>query len=256
MMKKIKWLCIVLISLILTPIHIAASSSLYTNPRTGYGIYIEDDADLLSDGEEVLLISDMQAITEYGSVAFVSSNTVTGDTSTFAKNTYAKMFGTDSGMLFVIDMKNRNIWIYCDGLIYKTITRAYANTITDNTYRYASQSNYYRCASEAFKQAATLLDGGKIAQPMKYITNLLSALILAALINYLLVYFSRRKRKAKDTEIFGAISASTLAAGYLGSRMIRRSKHYDPITSSSSGGSSGGGGGGSSSSGGGGGHSF
>lgn len=87
----------------------------------------------------------------------------------------------------MIDMDNRNIWIHSNGAIYRTITKSYADTITDNVYTYASAQDYYGCASEAYTQMATLLAGRRIAQPMKYISNALLALIIALLINYFVV---------------------------------------------------------------------
>ena len=165
------------------------------------------------------------------------------------------MFGTDSGTLFVIDMDQRNIWIHSDGAVYEVITTAYANTITDNVYRYASKGDYYGCASEAFRQIHELLRGRRIAQPMKYISNALLALILALLVNYGLVIGFTRLRKPKKEEILASIHRRfdyrNLHAVY-----THQTKIYDPVSGGSSGGGSSSGGGGGSSSGGGGGHSF
>lgn len=220
----------------------------------GYQIVIRDDAGLLSDSEEKKLIEDMRPITEYGNVAFVSGSVYSMETSTYAKQVYKELFGETSGMVFVIDMGNRNIWIYSQDDVYKVINRGYANTITDNIYTYATKGEYYECARQAYEQAYTLLEGGRIAQPMKYITNALFALITAVLLNYFLVASTRKRTRAEEPEIFGAITAS-IAASVAAVKMISSRKYYRP---ESSGGSSGGGGGssGGGSSGGGGGHSF
>ena len=113
--------------------------------ENGYQIVIRDDAGLLSDSEEKKLIEDMRPITEYGNVAFVSGSVYNMETSTYAKQVYKQLFGETSGMVFVIDMGNRNIWIYSQDDVYKVINRGYANTITDNVYRYASREEYYAC---------------------------------------------------------------------------------------------------------------
>ena len=247
-------LTVLLFFLFLLPVR--AETGVYTNSETGYTVYMMDQIDLLSDEEEAKLIEDMKPITAYGNVAFISARAYGDDTGSYAKDVYRRLMGTQSGMIFVIDMQNRNIWIHSNGRVYQTITRAYANTITDNIYRYATRGEYYECAKQAYEQAFTLLEGGRIAQPMKYITNALFALITAVLLNYLLAAWSRRREKAQEPEVFGAITAG-IAAGLTGKKMIVRRKHYSPRSSGSSGGSSGGGGGGGSSGGGGGGgHSF
>lgn len=228
----------------------------YRNAETSYRIIIEDDAGLLNNEEEQDLAALMQEITTYGNVAFKTIDTNNRGTESYARQYYQDQFGTASGTLFLIDMDNRNIWIHSDGAVYKTITKSYADTITDNVYRYASDGNYYDCASHTYEQILTLLKGNKIAQPMKYISNALLAVILALLLNYGLVSFFARMKKPGRKEL---LSNGQNHFHYTQPRafFVRESRTYNPTSSdSSSSGSSGGGGGGSSSSGGGGGHSF
>ena len=242
----------------------AADGALYTDPDTGYSVYIRDDADLLSDEEEAKLTEDMKPVTEYGNAVFVSS-TAPYSTSVqeLAKGYYRTYSGTDSGTLFLVDMYKRYIYIFSDGAVYQTVTRSYADTITDNTYAKASRGLYYECASEAFTQIHTLLEGGKIARPMKVITNILMAVCIAVILNYELVMISRRKKYAVPQAAAAAIS-SFAAIAAIRPIFQKLTKTYIPPVSSSGGGSyhggsSGGGGfsgGGGGSSGGGGGHRF
>ncbi len=161
-------------------------------------------------------------------------------------------------------MGQRNIWIHCNGSIYKVINKAYAYTITDNVYRHATKGDYYRCAEEAFDEARILLEGGKIAQPMKHISNALIALVIALLINFMVLIAQRRRKVPSQKEVFKAMS-TTIGLTIL-AREMTKSKKTRHVESSSGGSySSGGGGGGSyhssgggggSSGGGGGGHKF
>lgn len=230
---------------------------IYDNPDTSYKVSIEDDADLLSPDEESRLGEQMKEITAYGNVGFVSIDYNYDSTEDFARTHYRQLFGYDSGTLFVIDMDNRNIWIFSDGDIYKTITDSYADTITDNVYTYASDEKYFDCASNAYTQISTLLSGRKIAQPMKYISNALLAMILALLINYFIVRAFSHARKPSENEILNSIYTQCHIDNPT-CDFLRQTKTFSPQSSDSSdsggGGSSGGGGG--SSSGGGGGHSF
>lgn len=224
----------------------------YTNEATQYQVVLEDEADLLSVTEEKAIFELMQSLTEYGHVAFKSVDSNPSSTESFAESFYHNVFGTDSGTIFVIDMDNRYLYIFSDGSMYRTITKSVANIITDNVYSYASDEDYYTCVYETFSQIQTKMEGGRIAQPMKYASNAFLAILLALLINYFLVKITSKARKASSNELLANLpmhceimNANTL--------FTHQTKRYDP-PSSSSGGHGGGGGGGRS--GGGGGHRF
>ena len=233
---------------------------------SGYQIYFDDSEDLLTDQEEKMLKEEMKKITEYGNVGFVSVSQYQ-DTGTYAKRLYRELFGSESGFLFIIDMGRRNIWIYCNGAIYRVINKPYANTITDNVYRYASRGEYYNCAYHVYEQALILLEGGRISQPMKYISNLLIALVSALLINFYVLILGRKKDILNPVNNPQASMTSAVGVNIMGMDLIRsrRTRHVESSGGGGGGGggySGGGGGGGSSggggggSSGGGGGHSF
>ncbi len=224
------------------------------NPETGYDILIEDDADLLTDEEKNLLADTMERVSYYGNVAFKSIDYNPQSTSSYARSYFHELFGSGvvNGTLFLIDMDNRELYLFSDGDIYRTVTTSYANVITDNIYTYASDGDYFTCADNAFDQVASLLEGQKIAMPMKYISNALLALLLAAMLNYFLVSFLSRSRKCTDEELL-SVSQVSFAFRNAAAKKTTTTKVYNPASSGSGGGSSGGGGG---SSGGGGGHSF
>ena len=226
---------------------------------SGYRTVIEDNEDLLSAQEESVLLADMQEFAQYGNAAVVTVSQYSS-TERYAKEKYAELFGTENGLLFVIDMGERMIWLHSQGSVYRTINKSYANTITDNVYLYATDGDYLSCCREVFRQATTLMEGGRIAQPMKYISNALIALVAALLINFMILS-TNRDHVAEDAD--AAVAAMTTATGInvLYRRMTKQkvSEHYE--SSGGGGGSSGGGGGGGfsgggGSSGGGGGHRF
>ena len=241
----------------------AADENLYySNPDTGFRVLVEDRAELLTEEEREKLSQTMQEITAYGNAAFVTTQSNVYSTEEFVRSYYMERFGTDSGTVFAVDMTNRNIWIHSDGAVYKVVTKAYADTVTDNVYRYASRGDYYGCAKEAFREIDALLKEQKISQPMKYISNALLAMILALLINFGLVICFTRLRRVAEKELLSGIERRFQYTG-LGAAHIRQTRTYSPVSSGGGGGSSGGGGGssgggggGSSGGGGGGGHSF
>uniref|UniRef100_UPI0040576B12 TPM domain-containing protein n=1 Tax=Agathobacter sp. TaxID=2021311 RepID=UPI0040576B12 len=258
---KAEYLLFFLFSIILlafSPICASASEAhtltpVYTNPDNGYGAYIDDRADLLTSSEEKALLANMEAIAKYGNVAFVSiSKNPAYDTNAYAKDYSSTHFGQESSTLFLIDMQERYIWIYSNGAIYDVVTTAYANTITDNSYTYASDGDYFSCADTAFSQIRSLLEGQKIAQPMKYISNLLLAVILAMLLNYFFVMSASKAKKARNSQLLDNIHTN-VAVKNPSVKFMHQTRHYSPRSSSSGGGGGSRGGG---SRGGGGGHRF
>lgn len=226
------------------------------NEETDYEIYIDDWAELLTPTEEDALRKVMEPITSHGNVAFVSiSENPTYSTEDYADDYFYDHFGYESGTVFVIDMEERYIWIHSNGLIYQTVTDAYASTITDNCYSYASDEDYYECAAKAFEQINSLLEGRAIAQPMKYISNALLAIILALLVNYFFVMFVSRGKKPSTSQLLNGIFSKVEVTNPR-TEFINQTKRYSPQSSGSSGGGRSGRSGGGGSRGGGGGHRF
>ena len=235
----------------------ALTHSPYNNSETGYDVIIEDDAELLTEDEMAILYEEMIPLTQYGNIIFKSINYNDSTTSYYASNYYHEKYGTESGTILLIDMDNRIIYIFSDGNNYKYITNSKATIITDNIYTYASDEDYYECASIAFEQILTTLEGGKIAEPMRYISNALISITCAFFVCFIFVLVNTNIQKASKEDILKncniAFNMSDVNASKTGQRRV-----YSPQDSGGSsgggGGSSGGGGGGSS--GGGGGHSF
>ena len=177
---------------------------LFTNSETGYCVVISDKEDLLTGEEESSLLAQMQDLTAYGNAVFVScSQDEYAETLDYAKQWYYGYFGNDSGTTLMIDMGQRMIALYSAGSNYKEIGREEGYVITDNIYTYASKGDYYGCAESAFRQVLTLLEGGRIARPMKYINNALLALILAVLLNYGIISAQAAKRRAGRAKVSG-----------------------------------------------------
>ena len=232
-----------------------------TNENTKFKIIIEDDANLLSDEERIKLKEKMTPLTEYGNIAFKTiDNNPYSSVSRYAERYYHNIFNKESGSLFLIDMATRNIYIFSDGYNYRIITSDKAYIITDNVYRYATNKNYYQCAAEAFDQMKTLLDGGKILEPMRYASNIVISITLGAFVAFFIAVKMTSSKKVSEKEILNMMN-SHLILNSIDASIVGSHKVYSPRSDgggSSGGGSSGGGGGGGGggSSGGGGGHSF
>lgn len=240
-------------------LNVYADEKASPDTQSSYDIFILDNADLLTDDEEAALREHMAPVTRYGHAGFFSTNGPVDQTSSYAKSAYTDFFGEDSGTLFLIDMDNRYLYIFSRGAVEKAIPTSIANTITDNVYRLAGKGDYAGCAMTAFDQISARLEGQKIAQPMKHITNLLTAIILAMAIGYGFIRFHNRNRKPGHSVLIDALTVTGAGLSGLNMRHTGTAKTYDPPSSSGGGGGgsrSGGGGGGGGGGGSGGGHGF
>ena len=102
-----------------------------TNPETGYRVVVYDGAKLLSQTEIKQLSSEMTGITEYGNVAFVSTDENNyKDIMSYSTAVYEYMFGSASGTMLIIDMDTREISIYSDGALHRVVTDSYGYEIS------------------------------------------------------------------------------------------------------------------------------
>ena len=154
----------------------------YTDPATGYRIYIVDEADLLSDEEEEKLVDDMKPITGFGHIIFWSTNDYASNEITQAKEKRYELCGNGSSGIFAVNMRVHKVTFQSDGKIYRYVSSSYARSITDNVSGYLSSKKYYKGASEAYRQVFEVLKGNRIAEPMKYISFIVIGLMLSFVI--------------------------------------------------------------------------
>ena len=206
----------------------------YSNPDTGFRAVVIDELGLMTSAEQEQLLEDMKAITKYGNAAFWSTDTYTSQEVEQARLKRRELFGLTSGTIFVVNMGVRKISLQNYGYIESLLPSSYANTITNNVRNYATRKDYYGCASRAFSQVLTLMEGNRIAQPMKYMSNASIALMLGLMIMLLQVFrhassFTRPNvRTLIAASAAGALSVFALNAVVTGSE-----RKYSPPSSSS-----------------------
>lgn len=225
---------------------------IYYNDETQYSALIMDEARLFVGNEGDALLESMEAVTKYANAAIVTlSNNPYGDTETYANRFLLDFYGDDvSAVVFVIDMDLRTLTVWADGAVRRNIEPK-ATTITDNVYRYASNEEYYKCAKEAIDEINIVIEGGRIAQPMKHLSNLCIAILSSLLITYIVARISSSTLSASDDEVLESIY-SNVELTNTRKVFVGETREYSPRKSSSGGGFSSGGGGG----GGGGSHGF
>ena len=173
------------------PVPSSDASVVYTNPDTGYEVRILDDLDLLSDEEESMLAEDMKPITEYGHIMFWSTGEYASNAKNQAKAKRYSFYGYESAGILVINMNNRYVTFHSDGDIEKYVGASKARSITDNVSHYASEKKYYTCAKEAYEQVYKVIQGRKIPEPMKYISAIVIAMMIAFIVVVGIVFGKR-----------------------------------------------------------------
>ena len=131
----------------------------------------------------------MKPITAYANVAFWTTEAYASDEIEQARLKRRDLFGLTNGTIFVINMEVRKLTIQSYG-IDNVITKSRANSITNTVRSYATGMRYYRSAAEAFDQIYSLLEGNRIAEPMKVMSNI----CLALMAGLLFMFFYTRKQ--------------------------------------------------------------
>lgn len=149
------FLCLLCAITLLVPAEASAAVT-QTQSDSGYHCYLDDAADFLTEEQEKSLMKLMLQIAQYCNVSFATSTNHTYSSAEwFAVGAFEENFGTHaSGVSFVIDRKYNSIYLISEGAMRKTITNGRCNSITDNTYIYATEGHgydYYTCAYQTFE---------------------------------------------------------------------------------------------------------
>ena len=223
--------------------------------ESGYPVYIDDEADLLTDEEEARLIEDMRPLSRYGTVAFYSIaegfGSVDAKTNQYI-NDHISADDSFSCAVLLIDMQQRELCFRARGEIYRYVGIGDMYTITGNVSARATGGKYYDCAAEAYWQMLSLLLDYRVPSIVSILCSAVLAAALALLIAYHIVtkdMFVVKEREA--TTDYMNVTFNTTGLAFTSERLVRSTKKYIPRNNSDFGG--GGGGGGSGGGGGGGG---
>lgn len=230
------------------------------NEATYYGAMVLDDAELFTKYEEAALLEKAYDLTEYADVFVVTVakgqnpyGSSESSTKKYGDAIYLDYSNNNSCIMFIIDMHTRYIYVYRYGKAEKSLTTGKCESITDNVYDYASDGDYYKCASFGLEQIGKVLNGEKIAEPMKVASNFFIAFVIGFVVMYLVALGKSKVSTTSDSEML-KYAAISFAANNTKDVVTGTTKTYCPRSSGSSGGRSGGGGG--FHGGGGGGHRF
>ena len=221
-----------------------------------YEVYIDDRLELMTEEEQESLKIQLSELIGYGNMVFLDTGYHNySNAQKYAEARYRDLCGMEPGVVFLIDMDNREIWLAATGFPKNKLTSAICYEITDKTYLYATKRDYYACANATFTEVQNILEGGYLLPIMRILISLFLSLIAALIINLIRLVSSRANlSKQKNLPIlYGKFKKKRSHKKIY--KTVKKRYHQD---SSGDGGGFSGGGGSSSGGGGfsGGGHSF
>ena len=254
--KKLIWIAAVgiMLLILLGKFLLSQVTALITSDKP-YEVYIDDRLELMTEEERESLKKQLSELTVYGNMVFLDTGYHDySSAQKYAEAHYRDLCGMQPGVVFLIDMYNREIWLAATGSPKNKLTSAICYEITDKTYLYATKRDYYACASATFTEVQHILEGGYLFPIMRILISLFLSFIAALIINLIRLVFSRtiHSKQKNSPKLYGTFRKKRSHKEIY--KTVK--KRYHQGSSDSSGG---GGGGGSSSGGGGfsgGGHSF
>ncbi len=136
------------------------------NAFASFNIMIDDSAFLFTEDESAEIISFANGFAESNnfSVAVVTTDDAMGKTaSEYADDYYDDLIfnggWSEDGMLFLIDMDNREVYVSCAGLCIDEYTDYELNSIIDSGYSYVVNGDYADCIVAMIEEAEKLALG-------------------------------------------------------------------------------------------------
>lgn len=210
---------------------------------------IYDYANLITKDEEEDLYNKVQEfINKYNmDMAIVTINSNPKSSSmAYADDFYDyNNFGkgaNNSGLLFLIDMQNRNMWISTTGDAIQIYTDSRINTILDYTYDKISNEDYNGCAQQFIEKASYFANkgikgGSKVVTVPKMICN---SLVFASIVTivFICIGLATHKKPKKKKEATNYITQPLKLSRNSDTFINNHVSKVKIETSSSSGGSS------------------
>ena len=138
---------------------------------------VYDMADLFTDEEEKQLSEQAQVLSDTMKMeaVIVTTEENSGSAQVFADGFYMEGgFGTGSdhsGILFLIDMDNRELYISTNGQMIRYMTDSRINDVLDDVYNYAADADYYGAAAAFLADTETCYANGISKDQYNYDTE-------------------------------------------------------------------------------------
>ena len=214
-MKKICSWMIIFIFLIVLSAPIDAKANSYNEEA------VFDYADLLTMEEEENLRAYAKRYEKYGlSVVYVTIDDALGKSSmVYADEFYDDNHFRQDGVLFMIDMDNREVYICTTGKCIDILTDEKLDRILDENYTYAGDGEYYQCLKEVGSDTFLILESNLNIFFGAHLTAMYAVLFVLVITGIVLIVLLIMHRKT---------NRQPSAAQYMGAnfRVVNRDNTY------------------------------
>lgn len=199
----------IMLAFLLPTVTITGDASTYNEEK------VFDYADLLTTEEENSLKDHAEMFEKYElSVVYLTISDALGKTSQeYADEFYDDHHYHEDGVLFLINMNNREMYISTAGRSIDILTDEMLDGILDDSYQYAVGGRYYDCLKEMGRQTCLILENN-INVPLGIHRTALVAVPLGLIIGVIVLvvlfifHVSVAKRKNADNYIMSGVQVS------------------------------------------------
>lgn len=125
--------------------------------------YVYDQVELMTEAERLELHAKAMKLTEDWELNFVAVTTDDADgktTQEYADDFYDELFPGEDGILYLIDMDHREIYVSTSGLGIRYLTDERIEKVLDAAYPYVSDGDYYMAFVEGMNRTQDFLREG------------------------------------------------------------------------------------------------
>ena len=154
---------------------------------------ILDNANLFSEEQKRDLQNDIDLYSVNGNILILTVVDNDDSPQSYAENQYTQEFGTKAGVVFLIDISNRKIWIGATGACKEALDNDSCEKIATQISSYATKEDYYTCTKTGMKKIDNELNGNMVSSIMAVLL-----LLIYILYGKLIPDDSRKYRRSYD----------------------------------------------------------
>ena len=225
---------------------VANKDAIMSTPSVDAEEKVYDFADLYTDDEEQKLYEQTKKFIEKYNMDFaivtISENNKSSEVA-YADDFYDYNDFDSDGVLFLIDMDNRQIYMSTTGYAIKMYTDARIDYLMDNVYKYMTDKEYYEGTSKYISLLSSLAEKGvpsgnesfaSTGQILLY--SLIASFVITLIVMIVLVKKNKLVRKANEAKAY--LIDDSVKVDVVEERLVSTHTTKTKIETSSGGGSS------------------
>lgn len=191
---------------------VADKSAIMSTPSVDASEKVYDFADLFTDSEEEKLYNEAKTFIDKYNMDFaivtISKNNKSSEVS-YSDDFYDYNDFDSNGLLFLIDMDNRQIYMSTSGTAIKMYTDNRIDYLMDQVYKYMTDKEYYEGTSKYISFLSSLAAKGYPSSSESFVSNgqillysLIASFVITLIVMIVLVKKNKLVRKANEAKAY------------------------------------------------------